>query len=343
MLCRAERTTFAQAAAWLHAWPDAELPAQATARAGRHLGLEHSGRPIGMTGSLSTMGITGLMATEDVQQFVPPPSDTLYIPTVGAIEPQPEIDYMAGVQVEFAQPWQPPEPVGPVRQRVLDEAHYYASIKPQGPTVNVTMPQVGGTIAGAPAASAQLPDDFFRDIEILPGGMALPGSPLDNFLDWVREGFREAPGNYYGDAQLAAMQQERLAGMGPARRLGRGPIPLSSTVAPTTRIPMRAGRTFLGGRRGLLRLGGCVDRAWGRAGGQCRHEFARRRADYLGHGNWGKLDDPCHCAHAGAARLFGRGDGLGTVEARAVAGHAGSAGAARSAGQRHAADDSGAV
>ena len=33
--------------------------------------------PIGMSGSLSTMGITGLMATEDVQQFIPPPSDFL--------------------------------------------------------------------------------------------------------------------------------------------------------------------------------------------------------------------------------------------------------------------------
>ncbi|MCO5214325.1 MAG: hypothetical protein M9936_31885, partial [Caldilinea sp.] len=249
--------------------------------------------PIGMTGSLSTMGITGLMATEDVQQFIPPPSDFLYIPTFGAIEPPPQIDYMAGVQVEFAQPWQPPEPVGPVRQRVLDEAHYYASIKPQGPTVNVTMPQVGGTLLAPQPQAPSSPDDFFRDIEILPGGMALPGSPLDNFLDWVREGFREAPGNYYGDAQLAAMQQERLAGMGLA---GASPGPGTNPFAEYSRAydenpdARWQERFSAGGEAFFGSVGAWIGHGAGQAGNAVMSSPVGEPITWA-MWNWGKLDD----------------------------------------------------
>ncbi len=183
--------------------------------------------PIGMTGSLSTMGITGLMATEDVQQFIPPPSDFLYIPTFGAIEPPPQIDYMAGVQVEFTQPWQPSEPVGPVRQRVLDEAHYYASIKPQGPTAQVTMPPLAGNLLAPPPPEApRSPDAFFKDIEILPGGMALPGSPLDNFLDWVREGFPRGAGQLLRRRAVGGHAASTCGGHGPAGHAGTADQPI---------------------------------------------------------------------------------------------------------------------
>lgn len=121
--------------------------------------------------------------------------------------------------------------------------------------------------------------------------MALPGSPLDNFMDRAREGFREAPGNYYGDAQLAAMQQERIANMGQRACLwGRRLTRLPSTVGATTRILTHAGRIV----RRVARLSSVRSAHGSGMGGFTGHAIMTSPVGEpvtWAMWNWGKLDD----------------------------------------------------